>query len=166
MHSKPIVRASRLMVPALCLALLGACASPRYADSAPRKGAPVYGGQGHYPSQPAYGNTGVVRAIEPIGFARDQPQGAGAVAGGVLGAIVGRQFGGSNSGKNVGTVIGAVGGAVVGNEIEKGSRRDYSGARVTVELDNGRVRTLDYRDLGDLRVGDRVRLDGNQLVRY
>lgn len=147
----------RLAVPALCLALLGACASP-----APRN-APVYGGS-HSGSQAgvAYGQ---VRSIDPVGIPAEQPQGAGAVAGGIIGAVIGRQFGGSSSGKNVGTVAGAVGGAVIGNEIEKNARRDHSGVRVTVQLERGGLRRFDFRDAGGLRVGDWVRIEGNQLYR-
>lgn len=150
-------RVSRFLLPALCLALLGACAGPS------RKGEPVYGGD-PYESRAsvAYGR---VRYIEPIGISSDQPQGGGAVAGGIVGAIVGRQFGESSSGKNVGTVAGAVGGALIGNEIEKNARRDQAGVRVTVQLDRGGQRSFEYRDVGDLRVGDRVRIEGRQLYR-
>jgi outer membrane lipoprotein SlyB len=150
-------RSARLLIPALCLALLGACASPS------RRGEPVYGGD-RYESRAGV-TYGRVRHIEPIGIPSDQPQGGGAVAGGILGAIIGRQFGDSNSGKNVGTVAGAVGGAVIGNEIEKNARRDQGGVRVTVQLDGGGRRSFDYRDVGDLRVGDRVRIEGRQLYR-
>lgn len=143
----------RFAVPAVCLALLGACASP-----APRN-PPVYGGS-H--AGVAYG---YVRSIEPIGIPADQPQGAGAVTGGIIGAVIGRQFGGSSSGKNVGTVAGAVGGALIGNEIERNARRDQGGVRLTVRLDRGGLRSFDYRDAGGLRVGDRVRIEGSQLYR-
>ncbi len=146
-------RTIRLVVPAICLALLGACASP-----APR-GAPVYGGG---QAGVAYGQ---VRSIDPIGIPAEQPQGAGAVVGGIVGAVIGRQFGNSSSGKNVGTVAGAVGGAVVGNEIEKNARRDHGGVRITVQLDQGGLRSFDFREPGSLRVGDRVRVEGSQLVR-
>jgi outer membrane lipoprotein SlyB len=152
-------RIFRLAAPVVCLALLGACAS-----NGSRKDAPVYGGSGsNVPSQSiAYGQ---VRSIESIGIPSDQPQGAGAVVGGVIGAVVGRQFGDSNSGKNAGTVVGAVGGAIIGNEIEKNSRRENSGVRVTVALENGGTRSFEFREAGGLRVGDRVRIEGKQLVR-
>lgn len=150
----------RFAVPLVCAALLGACAS----NGSSRKEAPVYGGndRGAWNSSTAYGH---VRSIEAIGIARDQPQGAGAVVGGVIGAVVGRQMADSNSGKNVGTVAGAVGGALIGNEIEKNARRDSNGVRVTVTLDNGATRSFEFRDAGDLRVGDRVRIEGSQLYR-
>lgn len=155
-------RIVRFAVPIVCAALLGACASN---GSSSRKDAPVYGGsdRGAWNSSTAYGH---VRSIESIGIPRDQPQGAGAVVGGVIGAVVGRQMADSNSGKNVGTVAGAVGGALIGNEIEKSSRRDHSGVRVTVTLDNGSTRSFDFQDVGNLRVGDRVRIEGTQLYRF
>ena len=154
-------RIVRFVVPILCAALLGACASH---DPSSRKGAPVYGGsdRGEWNQSTSYGH---VRSIEAIGIPRDQPQGAGALVGGVIGAVVGRQIADSNSGKNVGTVVGAVGGALVGNEIEKNARRYRNGVPVTVTLDNGATRSFDYRDAGNLRVGDRVRLEGSQLYR-
>ena len=148
----------RIAVPAIALALLSACASRPQSTQAP-----VYS-----PSRqaPAYTATyGVVRGIESTGSANEQPQGAGAVVGGVIGAVIGRQFADSSSGKNVGTVAGAVGGALIGNEVEKNARRDQSAVRVHVQLDRGGTRSFDFRTIGDLRVGDRVRIEGNQLYR-
>jgi outer membrane lipoprotein SlyB len=151
-------RIVRFAAPVLCLALLGACAS-----NGSRKDAPAYGGSGSYPTQSvAYGQ---VRSIEPIGIPSDQPQGAGAVVGGIVGAVIGRQFGDSSSGKNAGTVVGAVGGAIIGNEIEKNARRDGGGVRITVALDNGESRRFEFREGGGLCVGDRVRIEGGQLLR-
>jgi outer membrane lipoprotein SlyB len=143
-----------------CLALLGACASP-----SPRRGhAPVYGGIG-----PSGGSVamvyGTVRSVESIGIAQDQPQGAGAVVGGVVGAVIGRRVADSQHGKNVGTAVGAVAGALIGNEIEKNARRDHGGVRVIVTLDDGSLRRFDVKERGGLRVGDRVRIEGNQLYR-
>ncbi len=151
-------RLIRFVVPVLCLTLLGACA-----NQSARKSEPVYGDARYSGSYGvAYGQ---VRSIEAIGPTQDQPQGGGAVVGGVIGAVIGRQFADSNHGKNVGTVAGAVGGALIGNEIEKNARRDNNGVRVNVQLDQGGQRAFEFRSAGDLRVGDRVRIEGNQLVR-
>lgn len=155
-------RALCIVVAVFVLSLVGACASPS------QRSEPVYGGMrsgsssGHY-GEVAYGQ---VRSIESIGALQDQPQGAGAVAGAILGGVVGRQFGDSQHGRNVGTVVGAVGGAVIGHEIEKNARRDSSGVRVVVQLDRGGTRSFDFKGAGDLRVGDRVRIEGNQLYRH
>jgi outer membrane lipoprotein SlyB len=154
-------RFARLALPVICVALLGACA-----NNSSRRDAPVYSGSSPTSSSaPAAVAYGQVRSIESIGIARDQPQGAGAVVGGVLGAVIGRQMADSSSGKNMGTAVGAVGGAILGNEIEKGARRDNSGVRITVALDNGGTRSFDFKEPGSLRVGDRVRVEGSQLVR-
>jgi outer membrane lipoprotein SlyB len=154
-------RWTRLAVAASCVALLGACAT-RAPSS--RHDAPVYSsGSGSY--EPVGATYGTVRGVESIGIDRDQPHGAGAVVGGVIGGLLGRQMADGNRGRNVGTVVGAVGGAVIGNEIEKNARRDQGGVRITVTLDDGRVRRFDYRDSGGLRVGDRVRVEGRQLYR-
>ena len=151
-------RIIRIAAPALVLALLSACASRPQASNAP-----VYS-----PSRTATTaavSYGVVRSIEAGGSASEQPHGGGAVVGGIIGAVVGRQFADSNSGKNVGTVAGAVGGALIGNEVEKNARREQQGVRVHVQLDQGGARAFDFKSLGDLRVGDRVRIEGNQLFR-
>ena len=37
--------------------------------------------------------------------------------------------------------------------------------RVTVRLDSGETRAFDYASLPNLRVNDRVRVEGNQLYR-
>jgi outer membrane lipoprotein SlyB len=57
-----------------------------------------------------------------------------------------------------------VGGAVVGNEVEKrhGESDHY---KVTVRFHDGREETFDRDDVGDLHVGDRVRVDGGALYR-
>lgn len=153
-------RAVRLAVSALALSLLAACASR------PAQNEPVYGGS-RPGSSPSYAGVayGQVRSIEAVGVLQDQPQGAGAVAGGIIGAVVGRQFGDSAHGKNMGTVVGAVGGAVIGNEIEKNARRDAAGVRIVVQLEQGGTRNFEFKSAGELRVGDRVRVEGNQLYR-
>lgn len=92
--------------------------------------------------------------------------GIGAILGGVAGAVVGHQIGGG-TGKDVATVAGAVGGAVAGNAIEKSRntgavRETY---RVSVTLDNGTGRAYDVPATGDLRIGDRVRIENGMLYR-
>jgi outer membrane lipoprotein SlyB len=152
-------RAIRFALPALTLTLLSACAN----NQTTRVNEPVYS-----PSRaavPGVVSYGVVRSIEASSIASDQPQGGGAVIGGILGAVVGRQFADGNHGRNVGTVVGAVGGAWVGNEVEKNVRRDEQGVRVNVQLDQGEVRSFEFKSAGDMRVGDRVRIEGNQLYR-
>lgn len=151
-------RVIRVAVPVLTLVLLSACASRPQATNAP-----VYSPSRSAPA--ATSSYGVVRGIEVVNQAGDASTGAGAVVGGVIGAVVGRQFADSNSGKNVGTVAGAVGGALIGNEVEKNSRREQQTVRVNVQVDYGGMRSFDFKSVSDLRVGDRVRIEGNQLYR-
>jgi uncharacterized protein YcfJ len=89
--------------------------------------------------------------------------GGGALLGGIAGGVLGHQIG-SGRGNTAATVAGAVGGAVVGNEIEKRhGGNDYY--RVTVRFHDGREETFDRDDVGDLHVGDRVRVDDGRLYR-
>lgn len=110
-----------------------------------------------------HADQGRVSAIEPI-TATAKPSGAGAVVGGVLGAVLGNQVGKGN-GRTAATAVGAVGGAVVGNHVEKSRSESVVGYRVTVQMDNGSTRSLQRSQLNDLRVGDRVRVDGSALHR-
>ncbi len=124
---------------------------------------------GTYPTnqQNRYIEYGRVSNVEVL---RTQEQartsGMGAILGGVAGAVVGHQIGGG-TGKDVATVVGAVGGAAAGNAIEKNRntgavRETY---RVSVQLDNGTGRAYDVPSTGDLRIGDRVRIENGLLYR-
>jgi outer membrane lipoprotein SlyB len=103
----------------------------------------------------------------PAGETRNST--AGTVIGGVLGALVGSQIG-SGGGRAAAAVLGAVGGAVVGNKIAKDRDGRYvsdTGAvyRISVQTDRGDWRSYDVSATGDLRVGDRVRIENNVLYR-
>lgn len=93
--------------------------------------------------------------------------GAGAVIGGVVGGVLGNQVG-SGKGKTVATVVGAAGGAAVGNEIQKrnSANQGNDAYRVRVRLDGGSDMTVTQRDIGDLRVGDQVRVENGVVYRY
>ena len=106
---------------------------------------------------------GEVRAIDAI-RTRPPGSGTGAVVGGVLGAVLGNQIG-KGDGRAAATVIGAVGGGVIGNNVERNHNEGVSGYRVRVQFDNGDSRTYEEARLGDLRVGDRVRVDGGRVRR-
>lgn len=130
-----------------------------------------YPPQSQYPAQNQQGNYveyGRVNNIE-VFQAQQQPaqgSGLGAILGGVAGAVVGHQFGGG-SGRDVATVAGALGGAVAGNAIEKNRNPSVGQAyRVTVQMDNGGARAYDMPSTGELRIGDRVRVQNGQLFRY
>lgn len=122
--------------------------------------------QVYQPVPGSYATTqyGVVQSIDTV-RAQNQTSGGGAIVGGVVGAVVGRQIG-SGSGRDAGTAVGAVAGAIIGNEIEKNSKNRHDVYRVTVRVDRGGLRSFDYARLDDLRIGDRVRIENNQLYRW
>lgn len=162
-----MTRTVALPAVALIAALTAGCAT--YVP--PPQGAPPVAGypQAGYP-QTGYPQAGRVEygQIHSIDLIRAQNQttGAGGVIGGVTGAVVGRQFGGSSSGRAAGTLIGAVAGAILGNEIERQNRHAQDVYRVVVRTDAGQLRAFDYAQLGDVRVGDRVRVENNLVYRY
>lgn len=123
-----------------------------------------------YPAQaPRSTEYGRVSHIEVLqGSQRGQATGAGAVIGAVVGGVLGNQVGGG-SGRAAATAVGVVGGAVVGNAIEErnsGGGGYATGYRITIYLDQGGQRAYDVSSVGDLRVGDRVRMDNGQISRY
>jgi outer membrane lipoprotein SlyB len=148
----------------LGVALLSAC------GTAPRSSAPMSTNGTLPPFQsgaPAIqADYGRVTAIDPL---RTQEQGqgtgAGAIIGGVAGAVVGNQVG-SGSGRDAARIAGAVGGAVAGNAVERNARSQWRESyRIMVQLENGINRAYEVPSPGDLRVGDRVRIENNQIFR-
>ena len=121
-----------------------------------------------YPTQNAYVEYGRVSNVELLNTqAPARTSGLGAVLGGVAGAVVGNQIGGG-TGKDIATVAGAVGGAVAGNSIERSRNNNApvtQSYRVSVQLDNGTGRAFEVPTSGDLRIGDRVRIENGVLYR-
>ncbi|RYF01308.1 MAG: glycine zipper 2TM domain-containing protein [Comamonadaceae bacterium] len=129
-----------------------------------------------YPAYPAVNNNsntnqqygtefGTVSQIETL-QSRPRTSGAGAVLGAVVGGVLGNQVGGG-SGRAAATVLGAVGGGVAGNAIEGrgGNSGAVEGYRLIINLDQGGQRIYEVASPGDLRNGDRVRLNGGQISR-
>ena len=154
-----------LTVSVLAFSALTACVAPQ----------PVYE-TSRYPYQPtypaaapsAYVEYGRVANIEVV---RSQtsgagPSGGGAVAGGVLGGVVGNQFG-HGSGRAAATALGVIGGALLGNSVEANANapRVYESYRISIQTEHGAYRSFDVPSPGDLRIGDRVRIDGGQISR-
>lgn len=90
--------------------------------------------------------------------------GLGSVAGAVIGGVAGHQVG-SGSGNTAATIAGAAGGAYIGHQLEK-RNQTASAYRITVRMENGAYQTLTQPSIGDLRVGDRVRIENGALQRY
>ncbi len=123
---------------------------------------------GTYPAQPVaaveYGRITNVSMVS----AGSGPAPGRSAAGGVIGAIVGGLLGnqiGHGGGRDAATVLGAAGGAVVGSNIA--ANRSYNASypvyRVTVQTDQGYLRTYDVNATGDLRTGDRVRIENGVI---
>jgi outer membrane lipoprotein SlyB len=118
---------------------------------------------------PGYTEFGRISNIELVQTTTNNPNrsAAGTIIGGVAGGLLGNTIG-SGGGRAAATVLGAVGGAVVGNNIA--NKTDNTGTtssvyRVSVQLENGGMRTYEVGSPGDLRVGDRVRIENNILYR-
>ncbi|HWW06589.1 glycine zipper 2TM domain-containing protein [Collimonas sp.] len=149
--------------------LLGGCAVPY--------GGQGYGNQGYSNPPPQtyqqgyqqgyqqdnYSNYGVVDAIDVV---NTPSQGiGGAIVGGVLGGVVGHQIG-HGTGNTLATIAGAVGGAAVGNQLEARNSPGSTSYNVRVRMNNNSYQTISVSNPGDLRVGDRVRVDNGQISRY
>lgn len=142
---------------ASALALVAACSSQ------PNRAEPMGGRSSAPVMAPSAGmQYGNVSNIELVPISSRSSAG-GAVLGAVIGAVVGNQVG-SGSGRAAATGLGAVGGAVIGNNIAR-NRADNEVYRITVRMDNGTSTQFDYERVDDLRVGDRVRVDGGQILR-
>lgn len=108
-------------------------------------------------------NCGVVESVKQVEVDKHSKNILGTIAGGVVGGVLGNQVGGG-TGKTLATVAGAVGGAYAGNRIENsmGKTSEY---RVAVKLKSGEIRTFTYAQDPTLKVGARVRVENDQLVR-
>ena len=154
-------------------ATLGACG---YNPTLPPSG-PVGSYPSSYPSaypatSPAYREFGRVTNIEYFqgtapGASGPSVPGAiiGAVAGAVIGNQVGRSMGGVST-RDKGTVLGGVGGAVIGSQAGRtGTAGTNPVYRVTVQTDQGAMRAFDVPATGELRIGDRVRVENGVIYR-
>lgn len=108
---------------------------------------------------------GVIDSINTVA-SNNSGIGIGTVIGGVVGGVLGNQVGGG-TGKSVATAAGAVGGAMVGHEMEKNRNNANSTAyQIGVRLDNGNYENFTQEQIGNLRVGDRVRIENGRVSRY
>ena len=89
--------------------------------------------------------------------------GAGAVLGGVVGGVIGHQIG-SGRGNTAATVAGAAGGAYAGHQIEKNKNASTT-HQVVVKMENGASRTFNFSSPTSYKVGDKVKIVDNKLVR-
>lgn len=106
---------------------------------------------------------GTVESITPVDQA-GEASGAGAAIGGVLGAVVGHQAG-KGRGRDVATVAGAVGGALLGHQLEKTNKNAAKVYDIRVRMETNTFQTIRVDVAQDVRVGDRVRIEGGKLIR-
>ena len=161
---------------AVLLAGLAACGTPQRDNRGPTVSSPSNSyPSGNYPSAPY--STPSTRAPNFVEFGRvtgveairtQEPgrgTGAGAVIGGVAGGVIGNQVG-KGSGRDLARIAGVVGGAIAGNAIEKNARTETRETyQISVQVENGSYRTYEVPATGELRVGDRVRIQNNELTR-
>ena len=136
-------------------ALLGACAPYQYQQQ------PTYSAPPPQYQQPRQGIRGTVERIEML-QSQSAPSGVGAVAGGVVGGVVGHQMG-QGHGNTAMTILGAVGGALAGNEAEKAYANQQRAFRISVRTSDGQNLSFTQPDVGNLREGDRVRIENNHI---
>lgn len=143
--------------------VLAGCTTINPSQSLPPAQEPYQSGQSGY-----YGDYAVVTAIERVaaeyrGIA-GSGYGLGTVVGAVIGGVAGNQVGGG-SGKTAATIAGTAGGAFIGHQLEK-RRQGEDSYRVSMRMPNGSQQSVEMASVGDLRVGDRVRLENGVLLRY
>jgi outer membrane lipoprotein SlyB len=139
--------------------LVAGCASPGYPQASSPYPAPA-GQQG------AYASYGVVDSIQMVNTPSGPGGiGAGTVVGGLVGGLLGNQIGGG-TGRGLATAAGVIGGAVAGNQIEQRTQQGGTAYQVGVRLDNGGYQTYTQDSVGDLNIGNRVRIDNNRVYRY
>ena len=157
---KDLIMNKLSVLKAVCVAAavgLAGCADQPYQSQSSQQ----YPDQG-YQSQSTY--VGTVDRIEVV--AKKDPNNiAGTVIGGIIGGLIGHQIGGG-TGNTVATIAGAAGGAYAGNQVQSRKRADHETFRVTVRMDNGQYQTVTQENIMDLRTGDRVRVEGNNIYRY
>lgn len=100
----------------------------------------------------------------PGGTARSGPNVGGALLGAVAGAVLGNQIGGG-SGRDAATVLGGVAGAAVGSQVGRTTSVTDAVYRVTIQTESGAMRYYDVPATGELRAGDRVRVENGVIYR-
>lgn len=146
---------SLLLASLFAVGILAGCATP---DQRPASTSTGYSNN--------YVAYGVVESIQQSsnGIA-NSGIGAGTIIGGVVGGVLGNQVGGG-TGKTIATVAGVAGGALIGHEVDKSRQANSLTYTVNVRLNNGDLQAIHLDGISDLRVGDRVRIENNQLFRY
>lgn len=88
----------------------------------------------------------------------------GAVAGAVAGNLAGRAIGGDST-RDTATVLGGAAGAAIGSQTGRSASATDPVYRVSIHTDQGVMRIYDVPGTGDLRIGDRVRVENGVIYR-
>jgi outer membrane lipoprotein SlyB len=160
-YQEIIMKSTRTLIAAVfaATAVLTGCAS-----NAPYGSSTTAYNNNGYTGSPVQGS-GTIDSIQVIqGEARTG--GGGAIIGGLVGALAGNQIG-SGGGRTAATIAGGVGGAVVGNNIEKNRAGNAPEMyQINIRMENGDTRSVTQDTVGDLRVGNRVRIVDGRAYRY
>lgn len=94
--------------------------------------------------------------------------GKGALIGGLAGGVIGNRIGDKKDEQTAGALAGAAIGALIGHVIEQQAYGRYYGKpvyRVTVRGNDGIHRSYDYPQNPNVRIGERVQIQGTKLYR-
>src|SRR5688572_17415855 len=139
---------------AMAAALLAACGSVPLSEPASSYPAPT----AMAPASLEYGRVTSIEFFQG-GTATSGLNVPGAIIGGVAGAVLGNQIG-SGSGRDAATILGGAAGAAVGSQVGRPSAPTTSPVyRVSIQTDQGAMRVYDVPATGELRIGDRVRVE-------
>jgi outer membrane lipoprotein SlyB len=150
---------------------LGACAAPYDPNAQYPANQPVSSTYPAYPAYPSAQNPdvaryGYVESVETVTAERGYTgPGIGAIGGAVAGGVLGNQVG-SGSGNTAATIGGAVIGGVIGHTVEQRVRGNQAaGAEYVfrVRMDDGSYQTFRKETHDNIRVGDRVKVERNNI---
>lgn len=140
---------TRILATLVLCAGLAACATT-----------PPYGTYGPSGERVQCPSCGTVERIERVYGGKSYASGGGALLGAIIGGALGSTVG-DGDGQRAATAAGAIAGGLIGNEVEKDANRG-PWYEVFVALDDGRRVIVRQRELGPLRDGTRVYVDGGR----
>ncbi len=112
--------------------------------------------------KPPCPDCGVVISVKEVDV-EGKGSGVGVVAGGVAGGLIGNQVG-QGTGRDLATIAGVVGGAIAGNTIEKKMKKTKV-YEIAVKMESGEERVMRQGTLPGVLAGDRVKVEGDHIVR-
>ena len=153
-------KGTTVIIAAAILGIAGCAATDQYPATSTSSGGASYPA---YPSSEV-ARYGYVESVETATPERRTGPGIGAIGGAIAGGVAGNQVGGG-SGRVAATIGGAVLGGVVGHQVEQRVRNDPAGVeyQFRVRMDDGSYQTIKKETHDNIRVGDRVRIERNNI---